>query len=98
MTAWNIAPALADAEMDELLIQFSLADPSGLAPAHEEWTPTSDLNAAAAAAWLIKAGRSSSTTETEPDSTHVTSKILDNCMKMARVYKAKGSSSMKTSR
>ena len=60
----------------------------------ERITPTYDLNAAAASAWLIKAGRASSTTETDPNSFCVTSTIFDNCCEMARIYRAKGKMSL----
>lgn len=90
MTAWDVAPTLADGEIDELLVQSSLADPSGLAPLHEEWTPTYDLNAAAAAGWLIKAGRASELVEVDPPGSGLfTSKVFDNCRAMARIYTAK---------
>lgn len=90
LTAWDIEPALTEDEIDELLASSSLEDRSGRAPGDEDWTPTYDLNAAAAEAWLIKAGRASSTTETEPDSFYVTSKVFDNCCRMAQFYRAKG--------
>jgi hypothetical protein len=89
MTAWDTTPALTETELDDLLSNSSMTDKDGFAPLDEEWTPTYDLNAAASAGWLIKAGRTTSTTETEPDSINVTSKIFDNCRTMARIYKAK---------
>ena len=89
MTAWGIAPTLAEGEIDELLTQFSLTDARGLAPLHEEWTPTYDLNGSAAAGWLIKAGRVSELVEVDPGSGQFTSKVFDNCCRMAKIYKAK---------
>ncbi len=83
ITAWDTDPALTEDELDDLLSAASLEDKEGRAPADEDWTPTYDLNAAAAAAWLIKAGRASSTTETEPAAGYVTSKVVDNCCRMA---------------
>ena len=81
-------------EVEELLDAAALEDEAGLAPLHEEWTPTYDLNAAAAAGWLLKAGRASSTTETEPESFYVTSKVFDNCCRMAHIYRSKGRTSV----
>ena len=49
MTAWDTAPALAEAELDELLVQTSTVDADGFSPADDEWVPTYDINAAAAA-------------------------------------------------
>ena len=97
LTAWTTEPTLTEPELEAVLATASLADPDGLAPLHEEWTPTYDLNAAAASAWLIKAGRASATTETEPDSFYVTSKIFDNCCRMARLYRTRLSTSVSTS-
>lgn len=90
MTSWNIAPELADGEIDELLIQFGLADSGGLGPIEEDWIPTYDLNAAAAAGWLIKAGRASELVEVDPPGSGLfSSKVFDNCRAMARIYAAK---------
>jgi hypothetical protein len=94
LTAWDTDPALTEAELNELLADASLEDKEGRAPLHLEWTPTYDLNAAAATGWLIKAGRASSTTETEPESFYVTSKIFDNCCRMAKLYRAKTNTSL----
>lgn len=90
MTAWDTAPTLTLTELDELLAAAALADKAGLAPPDPLWTPTYDLNAAAASGWLIKAGRASNTTETDPNSFYVTSKIFDNCCRMASIFRAKG--------
>jgi hypothetical protein len=94
MTAWDTEPSLLDAEIDELLTQSGLSDPTGNSPEHEDWEPTYDLNAAAVAGWLIKAGRASSTTETGPETFYITSKIFDNCIKMASVFSAKKAGSV----
>lgn len=94
LTAWDTEPALTEDELDELLASSSLQDKEGRPPADEDWLPTYDLNSAAATAWLIKAGRASSTTETEPDSFYVTSKVFDNCCRMAKIFRAKGNMSV----
>ncbi|MEJ7847478.1 MAG: hypothetical protein WKF92_05250 [Pyrinomonadaceae bacterium] len=90
MTAWDTEPALTLTELEEILSQSSLADLEGLAPESEDWTPTYSMNAAAASAWLIKAGRASSLTEIDPPGSGiVTSKVFDNCSAMARLYTTK---------
>src|SRR5215813_8131085 len=90
MTAWDTEPALTDDELNELLAPAGVADTSGLAPSDPDWTPTYDLNAAAAAGWLIKAGRASSLVEVDPPGSGLfTSKVFDNCRAMARIYRAK---------
>jgi hypothetical protein len=88
MTAWDTAPTLTEDELEEALAAAALEDANGLAPLHEEWTPTYDLSAAAAAAWLIKAARAAATVD-EPTAGTVTSKVFDNCRAMARIYTAK---------
>ena len=88
MTAWDIEPTLTEDDLDELLAAAALQDIHGLAPANEEWTPTYDLNGAAVAGWLTKAGRAAATVD-EPTAGVVTSKLFDNCRAMARVYAAK---------
>ena len=95
MTAWSTSPELTDGEIDELLGQGSLADAEGNSPESEEWEPTYDLDAAAAAGWLIKAGRAVSTTETEPDSVNVASRVFENCMRMSREFSRKRATTLK---
>jgi len=93
MVAWTTTPALTDGEIDELLIAAGLEDANGLAPLHEECTPTYDLNAAAAQAWLIKAARAAGTVD-EPTAGTVTSKLFDNCRMMARTFNSRRKSAI----
>ncbi|MBV9215917.1 MAG: hypothetical protein JO053_07040 [Acidobacteria bacterium] len=85
MTAWDTEPALTLGELENVLSAASLDDSGGHAPADDDWEPTYDLDAAAAAAWLIKAARAAATVD-EPTAGVVTSKIFDNCRKMAASY------------
>ena len=90
MTAWDIAPTLSDDELDQILVPCCLMDKNGLPPTDPGWTPTYDLNAAAAAAWLVKAARAAATVEVDPPGSGiVTSKVFENCRAMARIYRAK---------
>ena len=93
LTAWDIEPVLTEGELGDTLAAFALADVNGLAPINEEWTPTYDLNAAAAQAWLIKSARAAATVDA-PTAGVVTSKIFDNCRAMARMYAGKRGSSV----
>ena len=93
LTAWDIEPALTEDELGDTLAAFALEDANGLAPINEEWTPTYDLNAAAAQAWLIKSARAATTVD-EPTAGVVTSKVFDNCRAMARMYAGKRSVSV----
>ena len=95
ITAWDVEPLLTDTEIDELLLQGAVADKEGNGPASEDWIPTYDLNSAASAGWLIKAGRAASTTETEPDSVNVTSRVFANCLRMSRIYAGKRTASVR---
>jgi hypothetical protein len=93
MTAWSADPTLSEDDLNELLVAAALEDAAGLAPLNEEWTPTYDLNAAAVAGWLIKAGRAAATVD-EPTAGVVTSKVFDNCRTMAMIYAGKRKSSV----
>ena len=88
MTAWDSDPTLSEDDLNNLLGGAALEDAAGLAPLNEEWTPTYDLNAAAVAGWLTKAGRAAATVD-EPTAGIVTSKVFDNCRLMARIYASK---------
>lgn len=90
MTAWDVEPALTEGELEELLTPVSKADTSGRPPSDVDWTPTFDLNAAAANGWLIKAGRAAALVEVDPPGSGImSSKVFDNCRAMARIYRAK---------
>lgn len=90
MTAWDTTPVLTATELDELLTQSSLTDAAGLAPLDEGWTPTYDMNSAASAGWMIKAGRSSDLTEVDPPGSGImTSQVFQNCLTLARLYARK---------
>ncbi len=97
LTAWDTEPALTETEVESLLDASAIADADGLAPTDGEWTPTYNLNKAAATGWLIKAARASDQTAVDPpESGIVTSRVFENCLKMSRVYTAKGKASVLT--
>ena len=95
LTAWDIAPELTEEDLESTLASAALQDIVGLEPTHEEWSPTYDINAAAAQAWLIKAARAAATVD-EPTAGVITSKVFDNCRTMARIYSAKRGVSVST--
>ena len=86
---------MTDAEIDELLAASGVADAEGNGPSSEAWTPTYDMNSAAAVGWMIKAARSASTTETDPDSLAVTARVFDNCIRMASIFSGKRAGSVR---
>lgn len=90
ITAWSADPTLSEDDLDSALAATATVDADGLSPATGGWKPTYDLNAAAAIAWLIKAGRASPLTEADPPGSGIfTSKVFENCRAMARIYAAK---------
>src|SRR5215217_5932517 len=90
LTAADVEPLLSDDEIDSLVDTNSLEDAAGYLPGDGLWSPTYDLNAAAAAGWLIKAGRANSLVEVDPPGSGiVTSKIFDNCRAMAKSFRSR---------
>jgi hypothetical protein len=87
ITAWTDDPALAEDELQDVLAETALTDNGGKTPEAEGWTPTYDINKAASEAWLIKAARAAALVEVDPpESGIVTSRVFDNCRRMARLY------------
>lgn len=87
VTSWTDAPALTEDELEDVLAETALPDEGGKAPEAEGWSPTYDIKRAASEAWLIKAARAAALVEVDPpESGIVTSKIFDNCLRMARLY------------
>ena len=95
LTASSEEPALTDAEIDELLAASGKLDSEGNAPTSEAWAPTYDINSAAAEGWMIKAARCASTTETDPDSLAVTSRVFENCIRLAWLFSGKRAGSVR---
>ena len=94
-----MVPVLSDEAVDQLLEDHSIPDAAGLLPGDVLWTPTYDLNAAAAAGWLLKAAKASCLVEVDPPGSGiVTSKIFENCRAMARSFRAKTGSSVRVTR
>lgn len=87
MVAWNVAPTLTVAEVDDLLDQARRADADGLAPADSGWTPTWHFASAAAAGWRLKAGKvSGEFSFTSDGQTHNRNEVFEMCMAMADRY------------
>lgn len=96
MTAWTAEPALSEDDLAAALGVAARVDANGFGPIDEEWQPTYDLNAAASHAWLTKAARAAGTTEGDPATGIVTSRVFDNCRAMARIFAAKRSGTIST--
>ena len=95
MTAWTNDPALTEAELEDILAEAALPDGEGVVPEGEGWEPTYDMNRAASEAWLTKAARAAALVEVDPPGSGIfTSKVFDNCRRMARLYASRRSETM----
>jgi len=98
ITAWESDPALTEEELEDILADSALPDTEGIVPEGEDWEPTYDMNRAASEAWLTKAARSAALVEVDPpESGIVTSKVFDNCRRMARLFASRRSTSVRPS-
>ena len=87
ITAWEGDPALSEDELEDILAAAAMPDDGGKTPEAEGWSPTYDMNRAASEAWLIKAARAAALVEVDPPGSGiVTSKVFDNCRRMAKLY------------
>ena len=99
ITAWTDDPALTEDELDDVLTENALPDDGGKIPEAEGWTPTYDFNRAAGEAWLIKAARAAALVEVDPPGSGiVTSKVFDNCRRMAMFYARRRAATVSTLR
>lgn len=87
MTAAESEPALSAIELDELVRLARRADTSGREIDDDDWTPTYDLNAAAAIGWTWKAGKAASDVTFNTDGQGFSmSHLFDHCERMAKRY------------
>ena len=99
ITAWSDEPALTEDELEDLLVETAIADGDGKTPEAEGWSPTYDVNRAASDAWMIKAARAAALVEVDPpESGIVTSKVFDNCRRMALFYARRRAATISTLR
>lgn len=90
MVQSSVDPTLSDDEITTLLANASVVDSTGLAPTHDDWTATYDLNRAAAAGWRLKAGKAANRFSFGSDVNRFDRKqIHDNCLAMAKEYSRK---------
>lgn len=84
-------PLLTDDEITTLLSLTAVVDADGLAPTHDDWTATYDLNRAAAMGWEWKAGKVANqfNFSSEERSKYERSQVYNQCMASARMYKSR---------
>lgn len=83
-------PLLTQAEVEALLVEAKRADADGLAPSDTGWTPTWDLNAAAAEGWRRKAGKVAGRFDVTVDGDALRrSQMFSACLVMADRYARK---------
>lgn len=87
MTAAEAEPALAEADLDELLAVSQRPDAEGRPPADLNWTPTYDYNAAAAEGWRWKAAKASEMIAADLDGAKLSAgQLFEHCERMIGVY------------
>lgn len=98
MTAWDKEPALVEGDIDDLLTMFAKKDADGKSPTDVDWTPTYNLNSAAAEGWRWKAAKASELISVDLDGERMSSnQIFEHCERMAKTYSRKNNASPTTS-
>ena len=83
-------PVLSDDDMDDLLSIAARPDTAGLTRADDNWTPTWDLNAAAAEGWLRKASKAVSRFSFSEDGQRFErAQIYAHCIRQHEMYSRK---------
>lgn len=90
MVAATCQPVLSEAELGRLLEQAKMPDRFGAKPTDAVWTPTWELNQAAAQGWRLKAGKAASDVSFGADgATYNRKEAIENCRAMAKDYEAR---------
>lgn len=92
MTGEQFNTSYTDAEIQTIITQYPLVDSEGFSPDQINWTPTYDLNAAAASIWEEKAsGRTQNFDFSADGGSYQRSQSYEMAMKQARHYRSKRS-------
>lgn len=90
MTSADTEPLLSTTDLDDLLTLAAIPDSLGLSATAVGWTPTYDLNFAAAEGWRWKAGKAASSYAFTMDGeSPERSFLMIRCEKMAASYSQK---------
>lgn len=88
MTDATTHPVLADGQLTDLLARQALPDRAGRAPSDPSWEPTYAVERAAAAAWMLKAGRLANRTDIADEAAQVKrSQAYDHALQMVALYR-----------
>ena len=99
MTAAASEPTLDAGALDDLVAIAKRPDVDGLLPTDAGWTPTWDLNAAAAAGWTWKAGQVAGDFDYSDDAgSYSRGDVFAMCERMAEHYRKKTSGTIPLSR
>lgn len=99
MVAAGSDPSLENDELVDLLTAAARADRYGLWPDDTGWTPTYDLNSAAAEGWRRKAGKVAGSFDFGTDGdTFTESQVFQQCVAQAERYQKKTTASVRTGR
>lgn len=92
MTNEKTSTTYADADVQTLIEAHPLVDADGFSPEQDNWTPTYDLNAAAADIWEEKASAPAQDFNFSADGGNFSrSQVFEQYMQMARYYRARRS-------
>lgn len=95
LTAPTMDPVLSAQDITDLLAQAKRPDREGLLPSDASWVPTWDVDAAACAAWEVKAGRAAAGFRFAADGQSFSvEQVHAQCLKMAALYR-RGSGSVR---
>lgn len=87
LVAFDEDPQLTEPQLLRVLKKARRPDAAGLAPSDPNWTPTYNLDAAAAAGWRLKAGKASPKYTFAIDSEQsAQSDVFKHCMEMAKTF------------
>lgn len=90
MTNEKFNTSYTDAEIQTIIETYPLVDGEGFAPDQDNWTPTYDLNAAAATIWEEKAsGRTQNFDFSADGGSYSRSQSYEMAMKQARYFRSK---------
>jgi hypothetical protein len=92
MTSERTTTNYSDADIQAVIESYPLVDSEGYSPDQDSWTPTYDLNSAAADIWEEKAGSSATKFDFSADgASYDRSQIHEMAMKQARYYRSRRS-------